>query len=286
MLFVPDSSLVPIYNDFSHSTTPGVSVTPGTGGAEGTYTELVDGALITEDIYQMKLWLTGGFVSVAAKPQLLDIGVDEAAGTSYTTIVNNISCGNTGTISFASLRFGGRWFNLPIFIKAGSSVAVRIQGQHATGTPVRVASKYIGAPDAPHSILAAAFTETIGTIASSQGTAFTPGSAGAEGTWTLVGTTVAALWGFMMSIDHSDSTSSDLGYVFDLAYGDASNKVLLLENCPFYSTATEDCGHPEWEIGYANVPAGTNIYVRGSCSGTPDSNYSCTVIGFGGIGHP
>jgi hypothetical protein len=285
MLYVPVSSLVPIWNNYTATTTPGVSVTPGTSNAEGTYTELVDGALITEDVYMIYLWISSGFVSTASKPQLLDIGVDEAAGTSYTTILANLSMGNTCAISMSGERFG-RFFSIPLFIKAGSSIAVRIQGAHATGTAVLVAMKCYGAPDKPHMICSAAFTETIGTITNSSGPTFTPGTSSAEGTWTLVGATVADLWGFVMSIDCDDATKNNLGYMFDLAYGDASNKVLLIENAPMYFTATEDVSHPMWENGYANVPAGTNIYVRGTCSGTPDTGISCTVIGFGGIGHP
>jgi len=286
MLFVSGSSLVPIFNNFTNGTTIGVSVTPGTSNAEGTYTELVDGALVTEDIYYVKLWKSAGFVSTAAKPQLLDIGVDEAAGTSYTTILNNLSCGDCGAISMGAGRFGGKMFDLPLFIKAGSSIAVRTQGSHATGTASRIAISCYGAPDRPHNVIAASFTETIGTIASSQGTAFTPGNSLAEGTWTLVGTTVADLWGFVMSVDSSDAAKGDVGYTFDLAYGDASNKVLLVENFLLFATATEDTSHMAPEIGYANVPGATNIYVRGTCSGTTDTGWTCTVVGFGGLGHP
>jgi len=284
MLYVPVPSLWPVWNNWTASATPGVSVTPGTSGAEGTYTEIVDGALVTEDVYFMRIWQSAGFVSTAAKPQLMDIGVDEAAGTSYTTIVNNISCGNCGAASFTSERFG-RFYDLPIFIKAGSSIAIRVQGQHATGTATRFAIKLIGGTHQPHFIRAAAFTETIGTIASSQGTAFTPGTSSAEGTWTLVGTTVAQLWGFLPSVDISDAGMTALGYIVDIAYGDASNKVLLSENNPVYTASTEYVTHPAMQLGYADVPAGTNIYVRGTCSGTPDTGWSCTVVGFGGIGH-
>lgn len=284
MLYVPVTSLVPIWNNYLATDVPGTSVTPGTSNAEGTYTELVDGALITEDVYLIKLWVSFGFVSTAAKPQLLDIGVDTAAGTSYTTILANLSMGNSGDSAIASSR-RGRFFSIPLFIKNGSSIAVRIQGAHATGTAVRVAMKCIGAPDKPHLICAAAFTETIGTITNSQGPTFTSGASSAEGTWTLVGTTVADLWGFVMSIDHGNAAATNKGYMFDLAYGDASNKVLLIENCIMDIQSTEYVIHPEWETGFANVPAGTNIYVRGTCSGTVDV-LSCTVIGLGGVGHP
>lgn len=281
MLYVPQTSLVPIWNNFSLSASLGVSVTPGTSGSEGTYTEIVDGALVTEDIYLVKLWKTNGFVAAAAKPHLLDIGVDEAAGTSYTTILNNLSCGHCPDAPAI-----GHQYDLPLFIKAGSSIAVRVQGQHATGTATRVALNLLGGPDMPHNIRAAAFAETIGAIASSQGTAFTPGTSSVEGAWTLVGTTVADLWGFVMSVDISDSTMNALAYEFDLAYGDASNKVLLAENWFLSTGSSESISSFAPPIGYADVPGGTGIYIRGACSGTPDAGWSCTVIGFGGVGHP
>jgi hypothetical protein len=76
------------------------------------------------------------------------------------------------------------------------------------------------------------------------------------------------------------------GCYVDLAYGDATNKVIIRRQY-FLS----DTGPKRWPNAfgtnllfdsYKPVPAGATLYVRGRCSTTPDSNWNAVAIGIGG----
>lgn len=70
--------------------TIGTSVTPGASNAEGSWTQVASSANIAEDVYWIYFQIHTGATATAAKPQLLDIGVDPAGGTSYTAIISDM----------------------------------------------------------------------------------------------------------------------------------------------------------------------------------------------------
>jgi hypothetical protein len=72
-------------------------------------------------------------------------------------------------------------------------------------------------------------------------------------------------------------------YYVDLAYGDASNKHLIIENQPLCLPGTaERVGMPLAFTGYWEVPSDGTLYVRGACSGTAVTGFSAVAIGVGG----
>lgn len=269
------------YSNFNNpSTTPGTSVTPGISNAEGSWVQVATAANIAYDVYGVYLWITGGNTTGTAKMHLLDLGVDPAGGTSYTVLVSNIQCGQShNAVS------GGYFYYLPIRIKAGSQVAVRIQGLQATAGTVRVAATFYGWPSNPHLIHAGTYSETIGTVASSAGTSFTPGNSSAEGTWVSLGTTSRHLWYWLLTVQINNGTTTSLMYHIDLAYGDGSNKVMIIENRPILLSGTAEQTTvplvPPAE-GWMSVPAGSTIYVRGTCSGTAVTGFTALAVGIGG----
>lgn len=155
------------------SGTPGASVTPGASNAEGSWTPVASAANIARDVWTILLWISGGTTSTASKCHLLDIGVDPAGGSSYVAKISNIVCGGSNAGGT-----GGRFFLFPFRIKAGSSVAVRIQGNASTAGTVYVAIKFLGAPSTPEMTMAGPYSETIGAITGSNGVSFTPGNSG------------------------------------------------------------------------------------------------------------
>lgn len=258
--------------------TPGVSVTPGASNAEGAWTNIATSANIANDVYGIWLWIMAGNTSGQAKNHLLDLGVDQAGGTSYTAVISNLVCGQS-----SSAQDGGRAFYFPLFIKAGSSVAVRIQGSNATAGTVRVAAKFFGKPTHPENIRAGSFSETIGTITNSNGVSFTPGNTGTEGSWVSLGTTVKNLWWWQVGVQIDNAATSNLTYHIDLAYGDGTNKHMLLENHRLMCTGTaERISNLEDFNCYGEVPAGSTIYIRGTCSGTSDTGFNGVAVGIGG----
>ena len=270
-----------VYSNYdAPSTTPGTSVTPGATNAEGSATVIATGSNISQDCYGVYLWINAGNTSAAQKNHLLDIGIDAAGGTSYTYVVNNIQCGQ----SAAALN-GGIHIWLPLFIKAGSQVAVRIQGSNGTAGTVRVAAKFFGQPSHPHLVRAGVYSETIGTVSGSAGTSFTPGNSGAEGTWVSLGTTTRALWYVIPTINISNATTTSLAYHIDLAWGDGTNKVPIVTNMimvlPGTAEQTTTLLLPPGD-GYCDIPASATLYVRGTCSGTAVTGFTCLAVGIGG----
>jgi hypothetical protein len=262
------------------SATPGTAVTPGINSVEGNWTQVATAANIAYDSYMMYVAVGGGASSAQIKNHLLDIGVDPAGGTSYTAIINNLVCGQTQAVTT-----GFDEFFFPIRIRAGSTVAVRVQGSNATAGSVRVVVDFFGRPTNPEMVPFGQWSETIGTITSSQGTTVAPGNA-AEGSWVSLGTTTKDLWHWQMGIQLSNGTITAQYATYDLAYGDATNKEIIIEDkaIGFYGTAEIKASILNRHLVQAHryVPAGATIYARGRCSTSPTATYNVTAIGIGG----
>lgn len=263
------------------SGTYGTSVVPGASNVEGSWTEIASAANIAQDVYGILMRVYLGSTSGSSKMHLLDLGVDPAGGTSYTAVVSNVVCGGSGTVA---VTLGHRFF-FPLFIKAGSSVAVRIQGSNATAGTVRVPAKFYGYRSRPEFLPVGTFSETIGTITNSLGVSFTPGNA-ADGSWVSLGTTAKPMWWWQLGYQ-VDNTVVTAEYTYiDLAYGDASNKHIITRQVHGGLT-TESMGEMQGSNlcvfeGFCSVPGGATIYIRGRCVDAPDTGYNGVAIGIGG----
>ncbi len=263
------------------SATIGTSITPGASNVEGSWTQIASSANIAEDVYAIYMQIHTGSVASSQKDQLFDIGVDPAGGTSYTAIISDIDCGESPSLTAP----GGREFAFPFFIKAGSSVAIRCQGNNATAGTVRAAVRFYGKPTRPENFPVGTHSETIGTISGSAGQSFTPGNA-ADGSWTDLGTTVRDLWWWQIGYGISNGTITAEYTYIELAWGDASNKHTIMK-IMHSGTTNETCGAATqtnllmW-AAYQPVPAGSHIYVRGRTNNAPDTGYHAVAIGIGG----
>ena len=264
------------------SSSPGTSVTPGASNAEGSWTQVATSGNISEEIWEIVIGVTAGSSNAQAKNHLLDVGIDEAGGSSYTAIISNIVCGQSGTITAGC---GGIWFRFPIKIKSGSSVAVRIQGSNATAGTVRVIVHFYGKPSRPEVVWRGEVSETIGTITNSNGVSFTPGNA-AEGTWVSLGTTSKKLSWWQLGVQVDNSATSALVVYVDLAYGDSTNKHMICEDLQFMIIGSSEivCYHTNlsmWQTCFCEVPSGGELWVRGMASAAPTSGYNAVAVGVG-----
>lgn len=261
--------------------TPGTSIVPGASNAEGAFTQVASSANIAQDCYWMHVRISGGATSAQAKPQVFDIGVDPAGGSSYTAVISNISCGASPAFTVA----GSKEYLFPIFIKAGSSVAIRVQGTNATAGTVRAVCKWWGQPSMPEAVPVGTIFQTFGTITGSSGPTFTPGNA-ANGTWLDLGATTSELWWWQMSYHINNATITAEYTYIDIAYGDGSNKHIISRDMHVGTTGeTNGLGMNTGLLAcsaFKPVPSGANIYIRGRCNNAPDSTYTATVIGCGG----
>jgi hypothetical protein len=221
----------------------------------------------------------GGYTTGTDKSHLLDIGIDEQGGTSYTAVISNIVCGQAQAGST-----GCNEFYFPFNFPAGASVAVRCQGVAATAGTVRVWARFFGKPSMPEITPRGEVSETIGTITNSQGVSFTPGNA-TDGAWATLGTTTRNLWWWQLGLQCSNLTITAMYLWCDLAYGDATNKVIILQGVPigFYGTAeiAAQIHAAHMLQGGCMVPAGSTLYVRGGCSTAPVSGFNAVAIGIG-----
>jgi hypothetical protein len=262
------------------SSSPGVSVTPGASNSEGSWTQIASSANIAQDVYDMIIQVGGGNTSTAAKNHLLDIGVDPAGGTSYTAVISNIACGASPPVTTTHVSF-----RFPLWIKAGSSVAVRVQGSNSTAGTVRVAGVFYGMPTAPHLIRVGQYSETVATISSSNGTSFTPVS-GSEGSWASMGATSKNCWWWQLGVQIDNGTITAMYVDVELGYGSATVPIVIIADLrmAMYGTA-EIIGVPSVHqliSGYCDVPAGSTLYVRGYSSAAVVSGFNATAIGIGG----
>lgn len=268
-------------NQLTPSTTPGTIIVPGVSNAEGAWIEIASAANLTQDAYLLQLFVSGGGnINAQSRMHLLDIGWDAAGGTSYVPRISNIACGMSASPSV--FYYAGLNFLFPMFIPAGSAVAARIQGSNATTGSVRVQAEFFGRPSHPETLLVGQYSETIGAISSSNGVAFTPGNTGAEGSWTSLGTTTRPLWWWQLCVQSDDSSMGDKGNHFDLAYGDGTNKIMIIENFTYVSNSSEN-GSGGFQLqGFCEVPAGGELFVRGSCTGVADTGWNAVAVGIGG----
>lgn len=284
MLHVPKPSYDPwTYNNFgtNPSATPGTSVTPGASNVEGTYTQIASSADIAQDVVAFMITIKSGATAANAKNHIFDIGVDPAGGTSYTTAISNVVCGASGT----GIAMPGHFFLFPLAIKAGSSVAIRIQGSNATAGTVRVTAEFYGQSSVPEFFPNGQFSETIGTITNSNGVSFTPGNA-ANGTWVSLGTTTNAMWWWQLAYQIDNGTITAEYTYIDLAWGDGTNKHIIKRIMHGGNTSEQIGDFFAADLNPFNsfcpVPAGATLYVRGRCLNAPDTGYNAVAIGIGG----
>lgn len=259
----------------------GTSVVPGASNVEGSWTQIASSATIAEDCYWMALHVHSGAVASQSRSQILDIGIDPAGGTSYTAAIENLDIASSGPPAGPM----GYQFLLPWYVSAGSSIAARIQGSHATAGTVRVAARWWGSPSRPEAAPRGSIAQTFGTIASSAGTSFTPGNA-ADGSWVSLGTASSALWWLQLCAARAATTLTNEYTYVDLAVGDATNKRIIARTLNLAATTERVQTWPAQNLtfaaSYCPIPSGAELWVRGRCDNAPDSGYHATVIGIGG----
>lgn len=259
---------------------PGINVTPGASNAEGSWTQIAAGSDLSRDCYWIVLSIWAGSQSATNNGTLLDIGIDPAGGTSYTAIVSNMVVGAQP----AGLTNPRPYFLLPLFIKAGSSVAVRLQYSSATPPTCKVIGKFYGDPSNPTMMPVGQFSETIGTITNSSGPTVTPGN-GTWGSYANLGTTTRDLWWWQLCVQNSSAAVTVLQTWFELSYGDASNKTPFMKKQVSGNTSEIvfhdiDCNQLFPEC-YQAVPGGSNIYCRAWCSSSPNASWNAVAVGVG-----
>lgn len=254
------------------STTYGASVTPG-NNTKGSYTQLISGASLTNDVYFIEVTIHANFVSTAARATILDIGYDPAGGTSYSVLIPDLLCSQACTGFAAREGATGFRYRFPLFIKSGTSLGAAASVNNATVGTLRCYTKLFCKPKQPEACKVGSFVEAIGVAAStSQGTAVTPGTT-SEGSWTSLGTTSKATWWHQLgaSVDNG-VIAGNIAYFCDLSAGAAGGEQLLVDDAMLYTNSNIDAeAMPDQYSLQQEVVGGATIWGRMQCSGTADS---------------
>lgn len=260
-----------------------VAVTPGGTNTMGSWVDVFGGTL-TSDAYGIYLRPHEG---ESARPLLMDIGVDYAGGTNYSVLIPQLAFSGPPAIASAdnSEWIGTGPFYFPLFIPAGSRVGARAQTSSLTLTAFNLLSHVLQKPTHPELVRCGSKVQALGVqAASSDGTIYTPGTSGAVGAWTSLGTTLFD--GFYLSPAWciANSSVSNNSAIIEFAVGDAVNKRLIVQSLRCGHAATG--GAARWPYPtpalYQTLPAGSTIYVRGSDGGSPTPNQTAAVYIVGG----
>jgi hypothetical protein len=283
MLYTRHNNFEQTINNFGATYTDagyGTSITAsGTTNTKGSTTQLLSGATVTDDVYGVAVTFAGGTTSATVLRFLVDIQIDNAGGTSWTTLIPNLLANSP------SLNAGGYRYYFPIFIKAGSSIGARCQSNVASRA-LRVGISLSTRPSRPDMLMVGSYVEAFGVVtASTSGTAVTPGTSALGSYSSSLGTLARDLWWWQWGgIATNDTTITAKGAFGDVSVGDATNKRSAFRGGAMNTTAAEEVGMEAMgetpPIRYCK--AGENVYVRVAGTAAPDTTPTTTAYGMGG----
>jgi len=239
----------------------GASTTPG-NNSYGSFTSIMSGATVTDDVYGLWIIINTGFVSGAARDILITIGLDPAGGTSFSDWITDL-LGSCASNYGGATAAGGVQYFFPLFIKAGTAIGAKSSVNNATVGTVSVGLKLLCKPSRPDLLRLGTQVRTYGsTAASSSGTAVTPGGA-SEGAWTSIGTVAAGdrPWFWQVGIGINNATMNNNGMHVDLGIGDGSNKRVVIQDELILTSTTETIS-ARYSGAYAKACPGDVIYGR------------------------
>lgn len=271
------SAVRPITTGWGFSHTPST-----TSGTFSTYATLVSAANITNDVYGIMLCFNNAATSNAIRNTLVNIGIDTAGGTTFTTRIPDLMVSSASPLGGSG---PGVWYYFPLYVPAGSSIG--IQAGSTTATAFHTAIWLYGLPRRPEAIRTGAYVTAFGATRTTvwRGTNITLGLA-AEGAFTQMGaTTTQSHWWWQVGWAQADASQTLQAVTVDVAAGSSTtvNKLLLTDQV-WSTNASEQISNIPWfQTSYNNVAVGENIYARGQTSAAAsDTGPNCIVYGLGG----
>jgi hypothetical protein len=242
------------------STTPGTTVTAaGTAHVKGSWTSLLDP--VGFDVCHIWVMLGGTFVAATETGVMVDIGIGPSGGGSEQVIIPNLLGGHTPTWGNLGI---GRVFSSPFYIPKGTRISARAQARTASDT-VEVMLFVYGGMSGQQWLPTRA--DDIGCdTATTRGTLITAGSTGAESAWTNVGAATGRDYHgyYFMGAGGSNTTITALAYHWETGFSSTAH-------AEFYTqcTTSEVVNGPWPNVPvFMPIPSGTQMQVRGECSGT------------------
>lgn len=261
----------------------GTSVTPSTVASTfSAYTTLVSAANITTDVYAIYLCFNNGASSATIRNILVNIGVDTAGGTNFTTRIPQLMCGGAAPLGTGA---NGIWYYFPLYIPAGSSIG--IQAGATTATAFQTAVWLYGKPRNPDAVRTGSYVTAFGTQTGTawRGTNITPGTT-TDGAITQIGVdTTRSHWWWQAGFCLQDTTASASALTLDVVSISPvfAAGIDLIKDQVWNVTAAEQISAAAYLTDcYKEVPVGDKIFARMQSSAVLDTGNNVAVYGLGG----
>lgn len=195
----------------------GTSITGGASNADGTAVTVLPA--LAHDCEYLWLGISGTAITLgtSANAALMDLLIDPAGGTSWTSIIDDLIVGFASGTSTQFTSGGSSMpleYHFPLWLPAGASIGARIRTQGGSpGTVTRIMAQVCGGNKNPASWWCGQKVETVGTMdpSNSLGQLHTPGApiaiTGAANNGSgLVRITVGSTTGFVTGDVHTVSS--------------------------------------------------------------------------------
>ncbi len=277
LLWVPQKGILRVQHNVGAvgaDNTPGTTVTTGAAEAtKGTPAELISAANNAFDTYWLRVVAYAYGLAATDSQGAMDILV--GAATEEVLIANLLMgfCGRT-----ESTTRGPKVWEFPIYIPAGTRIAAQAAGKRLS-TAMRVAVYcYGGDAMPPFRVGRKVTTYGMGTVPF--GTTIVPGASTAEGAWTqITASSSEDHFAFLPSFQcGTDTTLNVLSYAVDIGEG-AATETEIGQNWMFTCGSDEAMDGAEPPMpAFVDVPSGTRLVMRASCSGALDlGNYNGVI---------
>lgn len=251
-------------------TNPGTGVTAAANNIDSTPVALISS--LSHEVKMLTVMMQNYFVTAEEINVLIDIVLDPAG--TPTVLIPDI-LGNTPAI--AQVLPWGRILHFPVFVASGATIGARARTNRGTdvttGTVIVIANS-----EAPSYGTA---VEAIGIdAANSAGTSHTPGNSGAYSSWVDFGSPISAAGiAIQFAAALSDASATNNAYYFEFGIAGVRIGAPLM-----HATGSNE---NSWQTGlgpqYMDIPASTQLQVRGTCSGTAEAVDLAAYVTTGGI---
>lgn len=245
----------------------GTPITIGASNSDGTAVTLISS--LTHDCEYLWLGFCGFTLLSTVPTALMDILIDPAGGTSWSSLIDDLIVSGAGVFSFSGSSVFGMplAFHFPIWLPAGTSIGARVRSAAGT-TPTTgtVFAMVAGGNKNPASWWCGQKVETVGTFdaANSLGQMHTPGLSGTYSSWTDLGSPSSGRAGAVQWACGSGSTSDIGSRSYRFEFGSAST---IIGPPVIRIMSSSEAG---WSVIsspiFCDIPAGTQLQVRGETS--------------------